>query len=128
MKLLTILLFTITLLFAEHDRDEYKEHHLPLDMSYLELSDHQYKSLKKIIKKFKHEYREFHEQEREIRKKISKLFLSEKFNRDEFIELTNQIKSRSVEIQADFFLKMHELLTPTQKKDFVKYMQEWEVE
>jgi len=128
MKLLIILLLIMSPLFADDDEHEYKGHHLPLDISYLKLSDHQYKKVVKIVKKFKHEHKEFYEEEEDTRKEIAKLFLSDTFDRDEFVRLTNRLKSLSVDIQADFFVKMHKLLTPNQKKDFVRYMKEWEVE
>ncbi|WP_373071469.1 Spy/CpxP family protein refolding chaperone [Sulfurimonas sp.] len=131
MRLLIVFLLVISPIFADHDEyDEYErqEYHLPLDVSYLNLNNDQYKQIKHIVKKFKHEHKEFHEESEKIRKKISKLFLSEKFDRDEFVRLSNNLKNLSVEIQADFFVKVHRLLTPKQKKRFVKYMQEWEVE
>ena len=115
-------------LFADDDKHEYKEHRLPLDVSYLNLSDHQHKKLVKIVKKFKHERKEFHEEEEDTTKEISKLFLSDTFDRDEFVRLTNRLKSLSVEIQADFFQMMHNILNQDQKKRFVRYMKEWEVE
>jgi len=128
MKLLIILLLIILPLFADDNEHKRERHHLPLDMSYLKLSDHQYKKLVKIVKKFKHERKEFHEEEEDIREDISKLFLSDRFDRGEFVRLSNRLKSLSIDIQADFFVKIHHLLTPNQKKHFVKYMQEWEVE
>ncbi|MCW8895231.1 hypothetical protein [Sulfurimonas sp.] len=128
MKLLIILLLLMSPLLADDDEYEYKERRLPLDVSYLNLSEHQYKKLVKIVKKFKHERKEFHEEEEDTTKEISELFLADTFDRDEFVKLTNRLKSLSVEIQADFFAKMHKLLNKKQKKDFIKYMKEWEVE
>jgi len=115
-------------LFADDNEHKHEKDHFPLDVSYLKLSDHQYKKLVKIIKKSKHKRKEFHEEEEDTRKEISKLFLSDTFDRDEFVRLANRLKSLSVEIQADFFLKMHKLLNQNQKRDFVRYMEEWEVE
>lgn len=131
MKLLIAFLLVILPVFADHDEyDEHErqEYHLPLDVSYLNLNNEQYKRIKHIVKKFKHEHKEFHEESEKTRKKISKLFLSESFDRDEFVRLSKSLKSLSVEIQADFLSKVHKLLTPRQKKRFVKYMKEWEVE
>ncbi len=128
MKLLIILFLLMSPLLADDDEHEYKERRLPLDFSYLNLSDHQYKKLVKIVKKFKYERKEFHEEEEDTTKEISELFLSDTFDRDKFVRLTNRLKSLSVEIQADFFEKMHKLLNKNQKKRFIKYMKEWEVE
>lgn len=128
MKLLIILLLVISPFFADDDEYRGEKHHLPLDVSYLKLSEDQHAKLVKILKKFKHEYKEFHEREEETQKEISKLFLADTFDKERFIVLTNRLKSLSVGIEADFFEKMHKLLTPKQKIDFVKYMQEWEIE
>lgn len=128
MKLLIILLLSLSPLLADKDDHEYEKHHLPLDVSYLKLSDHQHKKLVKILKEFKHERKEFHEEQEDTTDEIKELFLEDTFDRDEFVKLTNKLKNLSVEIQADFFEKMHKLLTPEQKKRFVKYMKEWEVE
>jgi len=131
MRLLVLFLLILSPMFADHDEyDEhkYEKYHLPLDVSYLQLNDKQYKEIKHIVKKFKHKHKEFHEKKEKARKKISKLFLSDSFDRDEFVRLSNRLKTISTEIQADFFEKIHKLLTPKQKKRFVKYMKEWEVE
>jgi Spy/CpxP family protein refolding chaperone len=128
MKFLIILLLIISTLLAKHDEHKYKQHHLPLDVSYLNLTEEQHHKLVKIVKKFKHERKEFHEEEEDIREDISKLFLSERFDKDEFIRLNTKLKSRSIAIEADFFLQIHKLLSPEQKKGFVRYMKEWEVE
>jgi len=128
MKWLIVLLFLNSILFAEHDEHEYQEHHLPLDMSYLKLSENQYEKLVKIVKRFQYDRKEFNEEEKEIREKISKLFMSDTFNRDEFVRLSKKLSSLSIEIQTDFFEKIHTLLTNDQKKNFIEYMQEWEIE
>lgn len=126
MKLLILLFLIISPIFAgDHKHDK---HHLPLDVTYLELDKHQYKKLVKIVKKFKHDRKKIHKEEKQRRKEISKLFLSETFDRDKFIEQINKLKEQSVQRQADFFLEMHKLLTPKQKRHFVKYMKEWELE
>lgn len=131
MRLLIVFLLIISPIFADHDDyDEHKrkKYHMPLDVSYLKLNSEQYRQIKHIVKKFKHEHKEFHHQSQKTRKKISKLFLSDNFERDEFVRLSNRLKSLSINIQADFFEKIHKLLTQKQKKRFVKYMKEWEVE
>jgi len=131
MKLLIIFMLAISPILADHDEYEehkYEKHHLPLDVSYLDLDKDQYKQIKHIVKRFKHEYKEFHEEKEDTREKIAKLFLSDNFDRDEFVSLSNRLKSLSVDIQADFFVQIHKMLTPKQKKRFVRYMKEWEVE
>lgn len=128
MKLLYIFLFLVTLVVADSDKHEYEEHYFPLDMNYLELSEKQHKQVKKIIKEFRHEYKDFHSKESSVHQKISQLFLEKEFNTEKFIRLSSDLNEQSIQIQAKFFSQMHMLLTPDQKKRFVKYMQEWKVE
>ncbi|MDA3945501.1 MAG: Spy/CpxP family protein refolding chaperone [Helicobacteraceae bacterium] len=128
MRLLTLLLLLATLLFADSDKYEYKERHLPLDMHYLELTHKQHDQAKSIVRTFKHEYKEFHHLKKETREAVSKLFLAETFDSAEFIRLTSALNHREAEIQSELFSRMHGILTPSQKKRFVNYMEEWEVE
>jgi hypothetical protein len=67
MKLLISLLFVISLLFAGHDKHD--EHHFPLDVSYLKLSDYQYTQFVSILKEFKHNRKKLHKEEKNTRKK-----------------------------------------------------------
>jgi Spy/CpxP family protein refolding chaperone len=128
MRLLTLFLLLATLLFADSDKHEYKGHHLPLDMSYLELTPRQHEQAKTVIKTFKKEYKKFHHLKKENREAIAKLFEAERFDAAEFIRLTSAVNERGAEIQAEFFSRMHAILSPVQKKHFAEYMEEWEVE
>jgi len=125
---MTLFLLLTTLLFADSDRHEYKEHHLPLDMGYLHLTSEQHAQAKTIVKTFKHDYKEFHHLKKETSEAVAALFRAEKFDTAEFIRLTTDLNERGAEIQAEFFSRMHAILSPVQKKRFAEYMEEWEVE
>lgn len=126
MKLLLLMFLILSPIFADKHKSEM--HHLPLDITYLQLNDQQYTTLVKILKKFRHDRKKFHKEEKATRKEISKLFVSETFERDKFVRLIKELKGVSIERQADFFVKMHQLLTPHQRKRFAKYMKEWELD
>ena len=128
MKLLTVCLLLVTLLAAKEHKQEHREHFFPMDMGYLDLSEQQHKAVKKIIKAFRDQYKELHHQEREKDEKVSELFLAEVFNIEAFIELNAHLKQDAIEIQANFFSRIHKLLTPKQKERFIRYMREWDVE
>ncbi len=132
MKLLSIILLLGSLLFADYDEHEheyeYKRYHLPMDMSYLDLSPDQFEEARIIVKRFKHEHQAFHREDRIIREAIAELFIQETFDRDTFVRLTGELKQRAVAIEAAFFADMHAILTPRQKARFVTYMKEWKVE
>lgn len=128
MKFLSIFLLLGILLFADSDKHEYREHHLPLDMSHLDLTSRQHKQVRTIVKTFKHEHKQFHRHKKVAREAISHLFLAKTFDTEEFIRLTTVLNQRAIKIQAKFFSRIHQVLTPSQKKRFVDYMEEWEVE
>ena len=128
MKFLSILLLLSTLLLADSDKDEYREHHLPLDMRYLDLTPGQHEQVRSIVKIFKDEHKHFHRQKKTTRKSIARLFMDKSFDTGEFVRLSTALDQRAVEIQAKFFSEMYQVLTPYQRKRFVKYMEEWEVE
>lgn len=131
MKYIAIILLLFTLIQADDDRYEHyerDEHHLPLDVSYLDLSKEQHKSVRVLVKKYKHEQRELHRLKKEARRSVSELFTAEAFDTGEFMRINAALGQKAVEIQAEFFSQMHALLTPTQKKRFSYYMEEWEIE
>ncbi|MCJ7765450.1 MAG: periplasmic heavy metal sensor [Thiovulaceae bacterium] len=128
MKFFTLFLLLATLLFADSDKHEHKEHHLSLDMSYLHLTSEQHAQARTIAQTYKQRHKAFHHLKKETRKAVSKLFEAESFDAAAFIRLTAELNQRAAEIQAEFFSRMHAILSPSQKKRFVDYMEEWEVE
>ena len=128
MKLLSILLLLSTLLIADYDEHEYRDRHLPMDLSYLKLDREQHKSVKKIVRKYREALKDFHHQERRTRTAVAKLFAADTFDTEKFIELNTALQQEAVRIQARFFSRMHKVLTPRQKKRFIYYMEEWEIE
>ena len=130
MKFLSILLLLATLLTADYNEreHEYRDRHLPLDLSYLDLSDKQYKNVKKIIRQYKEALKDFHHQERQTRLAVAKLYSADTFDKEKFIKLNTALQQKAIKIQAMFFSRMHKVLTPEQKKRFIYYMKEWEVE
>jgi Spy/CpxP family protein refolding chaperone len=128
MRFLALFLLLATLLFADSDKHEHKDRHLPLDMGYLELTPQQHEQAKTIVQTYKHQHKQFHRLQTETREAISKLFLAENFDTAEFIRLTSVLNEQGAEIQAGFFSRMHAILSPAQKKRFAEYMEEWEVE
>jgi protein CpxP len=128
MRFLALFLLLATLLLADSDKHEHQERHLPLDMSYLELTPQQHEQARTIVKTYKQQYKAFHHLKKETREAVSKLFEAERFDAAEFVRLTAELNQRAAEIQAEFFARMHAILSPSQKKQFVEYMEEWEVE
>lgn len=133
MRLLAVFLLLIALASADNDGREdeehaYRERHIPLDMRYLGLSKKQRKEAKKLIQRFRSEYGRYYRQKEANEKAVARLFLAREFDTDAFVRLDTRQRQEAAGIQAAFFSGMHQLLTPKQRKRFVKYMEEWEIE
>jgi Spy/CpxP family protein refolding chaperone len=129
MRPIALLMLLLALLYGDHDdHREHHERHLPLDISYLDLTHEQHEKVERIIRTHLEDHRRFNRQKRETREAISRLFAAEHFDRGTFLELTARLHSESAAMQAEFLGAIHEVLTPQQRRRFVFYMQEWEIE
>lgn len=130
MKLLSILLLLSALLMADYDEREYEYHgrHLPMDLSYLNLDSEQHTRITKIIRDYREALKDFHYRERRTREAVARLFAAETFDTQKFTELNSDLRQNAIRIQAEFFSRIHGILTPKQKKRFIYYMEEWEIE
>lgn len=122
-----IILFLFTTLFADSHKP-HKEHHLNKELSHLELSKKQKIDVKKILKEFRSQTKEYKELEEDIEEKRKDLFTAESLNTEEFDMLNKQLDDKAHSIEKDFLKKMHSILTPRQRKKFVDYFDDWEVE
>ena len=133
MKLFTIFVLLVTLAVAdydkeEHERNEYRQKHIPLDMRYLHLNKKQLSQAKKIIKQFRRDYKIYYHAKEASEKKVEKLFLKKTFDTKAFYQIVDKPNRYLLQMQSRFFSKMHQILTPKQRKRFTYYMEEWEVE
>lgn len=128
MRAILIFFFVASLLIGDDDYDEHKRRHMPLDVSYLDLSQEKHAKLVDIVKRFRHAHKRFDKEQKASERKIGALFVAEEFDKEEFIKISNALKASSTKIQAEFFAEVHKLLDEKQKKRFAEYMREWEVE
>jgi len=126
MRIVPLLLLLFSLLYAEHD--EHREHHFPMDIGYLDLTEAQHVRVERIV----HEYREarhrYSRHKKELREAFETLFAAGTFDRERFRTMKSQLHEEASAAQAAFFADIHQVLTPEQRRRFVRYMEEWEVE
>ena len=126
MRIVPLLLLLFSLLYAEHD--EHREHHFPMDIGYLDLTREQHAKVEQIV----HDYREarhrYSRHKKELHEAFGHLFAAETFDREHFLAMKSQLHTEASAAQAAFLADLHRVLTPEQRRRFVRYMEEWEVE
>lgn len=126
MRILALVALLFTLLLADHD--DHREHHLPMDISFLDLTKQQHEAVEKIVRDYRKAHQRLNREEVQTREAVSRLFEAEHFDREKFLELTKALRAESEKVQADFFEALHDVLTPEQRRRFVPYLEEWERE
>lgn len=131
MKYLLILLLILTTLIADDDEHYDKHHnerHINKELSHLSLSKEQNTKVKKILKEFRFDLKEFREYKEEIDKKRRKLFIKDLFDIQELNKLNSSLEAKSKEIENRLLERLHEILNSKQRRKFIYYFDDWEVE
>ena len=128
MRIAIIFMLLLTLLGADDDDHRRHDRHLPLDISYLDLTPAQHESVERIVRKHQEEHHRFNRKKRQTREAIGRLFTADPFDRAKFLELTTSLRDEAGAIQAGFLEAIHAVLTPKQRRRFALYMEEWEIE
>ena len=127
MRLLLILLMSITLLQAEHDDDDKKYRaHIPYDMRYLHLDKTQHQQIRTLLSQNRQQLRLIHEEKEMLEKDLKRAFAKAHFDKDAFIQKRMALKERSIQTEAQLLARIHALLTPKQRKAFARYLEEWD--
>lgn len=126
MRFLVIFLFIITIYADDHEL--HSKHHIYKELSHLELTKKQQHRVKKILKTYRKELKEYKELEEELEDKRKDVFLQESFDVQKLNDLNQQLDKTAHDIENRFLKKMHFVLTPQQRKKFVHYFDDWEVE
>ncbi|WP_200762216.1 Spy/CpxP family protein refolding chaperone [Nitrosophilus alvini] len=129
MKFLLIIFISLVVSVADHDNEyKYYETHMPRDLGFLNLNEKQREAIREVLSKNAESLEKLHESEEKTEKRLKKIFLQKKFDREKFENELLKLKKRAVKIEAEMFEKIHKILTPEQRERFIEYMEEWEVE
>lgn len=112
----------------DHHRRGYEEHHIPKDLSFLELSSEQHRKVKAILYEYKHALKRFRHEKKEHARAMEALFVKETFDTAAYEKESLELDARAVVIQSDFLAKLHAVLNPDQRQRFLHYFDEWDVE
>ncbi len=126
MKLFITIVFLTLVLFA--DSDGYKEMHLPKDLSFLNLNKKQKKIIRKLLQEHRKKLKILHKAEEKWEEDLKKEFAREHFSKENFKKKALRLKKEVIEVEANFFNKIHSILNKKQRKKFIEYIEEWEVE
>ncbi len=119
------------LLFVNLYADDYESHsskHINKELSHLNLSKNQSYEIKRILKDFRHRLKEYRKLKEDIEEKQEKLFIEDEFDVNGFNYLNEILDSKACEIENDLLKKIHLMLSAKQRKKFIKYFDDWEVE
>ncbi len=108
--------------------DEKEGFHIPRDLSYLHLSPLQKEHIRELLQSYRAILHQLHEKEEETEEELAKMFLQKRFNKRAFLEKNLALKKAIAQSEANFFAQIHAILTPKQRKLFIKYLEEWEIE
>ncbi|MDQ1264243.1 MAG: hypothetical protein QG559_1244 [Campylobacterota bacterium] len=122
MKFIVISVLFFISLFGDEEH-----HHRNKELSHLELSKEQGVQMKKILKDFRTELKEFDELKDDIENAKKELFLKENLDIVQLDKLNAKTDSRAREIEVNFLIKVHALLHPKQRERFIYYFDDWEV-
>ncbi len=125
---LAFLLVAGFLLGDDDDHDRYERHHIPKDLSFLDLSRDQSSRVREILYDYKHALKRFRHEKKEHAHEAGELFVQGEFDAAKYKAMRGELESRAIRIQADFLQKLHAILTPKQRKRFLHYFDEWDVD
>lgn len=104
------------------------EHRFPMDLHDLELTSKQHKAVEAAMKEYQSSYRRHHRQNEKTQEELGALFLNPVFDEKTFRTKHMEMVLDSVEIRTRLYVRIHSILTPEQKKRFIRHMEEWEIE
>ncbi len=131
MKYLMILFLISFTMFADDHKKYYdhdRERHINKELSHLNLSKEQNTKVKKILKEFRFDLKEFRELKENIEQKRKDIFTKELFDATALKKLNSELDARSHDIENRFLKSMHSILTKQQREDFIYYFDDWEVD
>lgn len=104
------------------------DHRLPMDLNDLGLSKQQHRAVEEAMKEYQYSYRRYHHQSEKSQEELNALFLDPIFDAEAFKIKNFEMEKNSVEIRTRLFERLHTILTPEQKRRFIRHMKEWDIE
>ncbi len=128
MKYLLILLLFFTFAVADGDKKFEHGHFYSKDLTYLKLNGEQKEQIKKILKEYRKDIKNFRRYKEKLTQKKERLFLDENFDKQKLKSINAKICNFSSDIEIKLLNHIHKVLSKKQRERFVSYMDEWEIE
>lgn len=128
MKSWIIILALLCFAWADSSKGEEDHHRFPMDLDDLHLTHQQHKAVKGVIREYQSSSRLYHKQNARTQLELNALFLNPAFDEKAFRAKSIEMQTSSIEIQTQLLKKLHTILTPQQKQQFIRHIQEWEIE
>ncbi|MDX1809843.1 MAG: Spy/CpxP family protein refolding chaperone [Sulfurospirillaceae bacterium] len=127
MKSFIIVLLLFGFIYAQEHHE--KNHwHYKKDLTYLGLSKNQKEKIKNILKEYRKDIKDYREKREEISKEKQKVFLENSFDEMKLKSINGKINKLATEIEIRFLKRVHAILSNEQRRKFVKYINEWDIE
>jgi len=104
------------------------DHRFPMDLDDLNLSPSQHKAVESAMREYRHAYRAYHLRSEKSRQELNVLFVQPVFDEEAFRAKNLETESASIEIRTRLFSRLHTILTPDQKRQFIRHIEEWDSE
>ncbi len=126
MKLIIIILLFFSVLLA--DSDDNNHHYYSKDLTYLNLTAKQEQKIKKILKDYQKDIKIYKHKKEKITKNKQDIFANETFDEEKLKSINQQINNLATGAEIRFLKQIHQVLSQKQRKEFSKYMDEWDLE
>jgi Spy/CpxP family protein refolding chaperone len=127
MKLLIIILILYTSLFSS-DYEEHSTKHINKELSHLKLTKKQNRKIKLILKEFRKDLKSYRELKRDIQKRREKIFLKDNLDLNKLNRLNYSVDIEAHKIENKLLSQVHIILNKNQRREFIYYFDDWEVE
>lgn len=122
------LIFFMVTMLAAASFSYADDHRFPMDLHDLGLTSQQHKAVETAMREYQHAYRRYHAQSERTVQELNVLFLSPTFDEESFRAKNLELERASIEIRVRLFKRLHAILTPDQKQQFIRHIEEWDVE
>lgn len=126
MKRIVFLVMLMILFGLNHSYAD--DHRLPMDLHDLGLSKQQHRLAEEAMKEYQLSYRRHHHQSEKSQEELNALFLEPVFDAEMFRAKNLEMEKSSIEIRTRLFERLHAILTPEQKRRFIRHLEEWDSE
>lgn len=102
------------------------DHHFPMDFHDLGLTKQQHRVVEEAMKEYQSSNRRYHHQNEKAQDELNGLFLSSSFDSQAYRTKSLERENASIEIRARLLERLHNVLSPEQRRRFVGHLEEWD--